>query len=1157
MVIGSITPQETEYWAFVPDDTPADERMDETTDSVVSKTPKQRYKVEKRTISVAPALPQLFLEIATNITDHAAREGTDVRNAKFTMNAETGEIEAFNDGASIPVRMHNQPEFRDKYLTTVIFSNFRCGSNFDDTQARTGAGRNGYGAKCTNAWSTRFTVEHCDGKMHFAQTWHDNMSREDPPVVTVDKRKAQFTRITFVPDYARLGVTDIPAAIDYLRTFVWHLCPATDSKLNVFLDGVRLPVRNLKDYARIISPSDSAVVYDEGENIQVAVCPARPDFGSATNTIGFVNAIPCNTGTHVNFAVNRVRELIKKALPKGRDCSAAILKGHMMLFVNIKVINPTFTSQTKEQLSLDIRKSGAKWEPSAAFERNLRKSEILESVRLEQELRDTHKAKLASSRGARARHVVVEDYESANNAGKANRAQATTLILTEGGSAKGFAVAGAPNRDWYGIFPLRGKLKNVRGDRLSDVLKVVEIANVLKILGADLASGEKITSTSQLRYDHIMLCTDQDVDGAHITGLVINALYVLLPDLMRSVPNFVQRLATPLVRAWPKRRPDGADDMHEFMSEHEFETWFQALGADAKSRYEIKYFKGLGTSTARDAKHCFANLDKYLVSIDCTQDEELLVDFFHKDRVEMRRTLLADHGNYAIDYRRDSITLREYLMGEVLPFFRYDNERSIAHCVDGFKPAQRKIMWVIRRNYGDLSTPSLKVAQLSGDVAKRTQYKHGEDSLNGTSTRMAQDFPISGNNINLLVPEGMFGNRHGDDPASPRYIFTCGEAIARAIFPEEDFPVLEMLEAEGHVIEPRFMVPVIPMVLCNGTSGVGTGWSSDVPSFDPKELMAWCRRYNAQQRDGAPGQPPPPLDLTPWLEGFTGTVTRKPDGQFTLNGRLEQTSDTTLRVLDLPIYTNTFKFTETKKRDLKFCETYPHRTQPNSTDTTVDITFEFAAPVDDAAIAELRRRATLNVSCNNMHLWNTQGDAPARFPAIQDIAVRHAQVRLETYAKRKAHQIEQLDQLIVRLTDEYRFVLKVMDQPDFLFRRGKADVSADLAADGFRTVNGSYEYLLRLPFMSATQDLLDKLKRDTEKTRADLATLHATTVHDMWDTELAALEHAYEDFIHTRLERRESPANGSSTVASKSAPKKRRATKVAAPAAAKRRKVAE
>ena len=1120
MFIGSVVPQETFYDAFV----------ESGTDDVASTATQAAagFSVEKRSAIVPPALSQLFLEISTNASDHAARPGTNVKNIRVTMNETTGEIIVWNDGQSIPVRKHRQ--LTDKYLTTVIFSEFRCGSNFDDEQKRTGAGRNGLGAKCTMVWSKRATVEHNDGEYHFMQSWHNNLSQVDAPIVRKSKRKSTFTKVAFLLDYARLGVTDVASAIGYLRSFVWHLGVVTDPKVSVYLDDKKLPVRGLKDYARIMSPDAAAVVYDEGKNIQIAVCPARA--GASSWSVGFVNGIPCHAGTHVNFALNRVRDIINGG--KGaKPCSLATLKAQLMIFVNITCFNPTFTSQTKEQLSTDMRSSGASWEPSVAFQRNLKKSTVADAVRLDQELRDTHKAKLSARSGSsgRTRFVEVQDYEPANNAGKASRREPTTLILTEGLSAKGFAVAGLPNRENYGIFPLRGKLRNVRGESMSTILRTVEIANLLKILGVDLTSKQPYTDTSKLRYDRVMLCTDQDVDGAHITGLVLNALFVVLPELMRSDSKFVQRLATPLVKAWPKRGPAGP--VKEFLTETEFDAWYGALPTAERGAYEVKYFKGLGTSTARDAKLVFGHLERYLVSIDCTRDEETLVDFFDSKRVEQRRQYLRDHAGTAIDYHQSSISLSNYLLGEVLPFSRYDNERSIAHCVDGLKPAQRKILWVMRTTYGELRTPNVKVAQLSGEVAKKTHYKHGEESLNGTTIRMAQDFPTCGNNLNLFTPEGMYGNRHGDEAASPRYIFTCAEPIAEYVFPDADFPVLEHQQSEGHAIEPRFMVPVVPLVLCNGSSGVGTGWSSDVASYNPKEIIAWCRAYNAALSDSSP---PPLLDIVPWLEGFRGKVSTDGD-RVVLEGRLEQVNEHTIRVYDLPMATHLFLFSDKKKGDAKFKEAYPHRVTIRSTDTDVDISMVFDAPVTDKLMKMLVARSSTAITRNNMHLWRSGLTAPHRFETVHAIAVEHARVRLETYEKRRNYQMEQLSMYIQRITDEYRFVTKVIASPTFLFQRSKDEVTQELDADGFHRIDNSFDHLLKLPFMSATAELLKRLQADRVRAEADLSTLRGTTAHQMWERELEQLGTAYDEHLEARRQRREAPMG--QTASTISAPRRR------------------
>ena len=153
------------------------------------------------------------------------------------------------------------------------------------------------------------------------------------------------------------------------------------------------------------------------------------------------------------------------------------------------------------------------------------------------------------------------------------------------------------------------------------------------------------------------------------------------------------------------------------------------------------------------------------------------------------------------------------------------------------------------------------MAQLAGYVAEHSAYHHGETSLAGTIVGMAQTF-VGSNNIALLHPAGQFGTRllGGKDAASPRYIFTKLPALTRLIFHPADDALLDYQEDDGQAIEPKHYVPILPMVLVNGAEGIGTGWSSSVPNYNPREIVANLRRLMADE----PQQP-----MHPWYRGYT------------------------------------------------------------------------------------------------------------------------------------------------------------------------------------------------------------------------------------------------------------------------------------------------
>ena len=182
---------------------------------------------------------------------------------------------------------------------------------------------------------------------------------------------------------------------------------------------------------------------------------------------------------------------------------------------------------------------------------------------------------------------------------------------------------------------------------------------------------------------------------------------------------------------------------------------------------------------------------------------------------------------------------KDFIDKELILFSRYDNTRSSPCVIDGFKPSQRKVLYgAFKRKL----TSEIKVIQFSGYVSEHTAYHHGEASLNGTIISMAQDF-VGSNNVNLLVPSGQFGSRllGGKDAASPRYIYTYLSPITRLIFKEEDDALCRYLVDEGQRIEPDYYLPIIPMVLVNGSEGIGTGYSTTIPNYNPVDIVNYIK----------------------------------------------------------------------------------------------------------------------------------------------------------------------------------------------------------------------------------------------------------------------------------------------------------------------------
>jgi DNA topoisomerase-2 len=214
--------------------------------------------------------------------------------------------------------------------------------------------------------------------------------------------------------------------------------------------------------------------------------------------------------------------------------------------VNALIENPAFDSQTKESLTLKADKFGSQPKMSDKFLKQILKSPIIDNVTNFLKAREAASLSKKISGKKKKKLYGIDKLEDANDAGT-QKSSECILILTEGDSAKSLAMSGIQvvGRDKYGVFPLKGKLLNVRDAGINVLKNNQEIQDVIKILG--LKMGEKYDSTQSLRYGSIMIMADQDHDGSHIKGLVINFIHHFWPSLLK-LKNFMKEFITPIIK---------------------------------------------------------------------------------------------------------------------------------------------------------------------------------------------------------------------------------------------------------------------------------------------------------------------------------------------------------------------------------------------------------------------------------------------------------------------------------------------------------------------------------------------------------------------------------------------------------------------------------
>ncbi|XP_078179281.1 DNA topoisomerase 2-like isoform X6 [Carex rostrata] len=733
----------------------------------------------------------------------------------------------------------------------------------------------------------------------------------------------------------------------------------------------------------------------------------------------------------------------------------------------------------------------------------------------------------------RQRITGIPKLEDAYDAGGKN-SERCTLILTQGDSAKALAMAGISvvGRNFYGVYPLSGKLMNVRDANHKLIMENTEIQNIKQILG--LQHGKEYESTMGLRYGHLMIMTDQDHDGSHIKGLLINYIHSFWPSLLK-IPSFMVDFITPIVKATHSKNRT----VLSFYSMPEYEAWKESLGGNTNA-WAIKYYKGLGTSTSKEAKEYFQNIEKHkkdFVWID-EKDGETIELAFSKNKIEARKNWLGqfEPGTH-LDQREKSIKYSDFVNKELILLSMADLRRSIPSMVDGLKPDQRKVLLCsFKRNF----IKEAKVAQFSGYVSEHSAHHHGEQSLDSTIIGMAQNF-VGSNNINLLQPNGQFGTRHqgGKDHASTKYIYTQLSPLTRFLFPKDDDILLEYQTEDGQSIEPVWYMPIIPMVLVNGSEGIGTGWSTSVPNYNPRDIIANVKRL-------LNNEPMEPMD--PWYRGFKGIIeksaTKEGGATYTITGVIEQVDSTTLRITELPIrrWTQDYKaFLESLMTgNDKIKEPFMKDYREHNDDATVH--FEVTLTEENMNIAiqeglEKKFKLTTTIATTNMHLIDSKG-VIKKYDTPEQILEEFFHKRLDFYAKRKGVLLDNLELDLLKLDNKVRFILGVVEGEIIVSNRKRAELLLKLKQKGFtpftkktkgmvagfpsaeednedmspEAVAGGvirandYEYLLSMPIGTLTLEKVQQLCAERDRLEVAVEELRKASPKSLWMKDLDALD---------------------------------------------------
>jgi DNA topoisomerase II len=1168
--IGSIDMTESEMFVYdsaTPDagaDTDAD--ADATATAATTATTTTSPGIVLRKIQYIPGLYKLFDEGAVNSRDHVVRQAQAINDAKpgalpvtcieFEI-SDDGTISITNDGNGIDVAQH--PEHK-LWIPEMIFGHLRTSTNYDENKKeKIVGGKNGFGFKLVLIWSSwgRIeTVDHIRG-LKYIQEFKNNLDEICPPKITKCTTTKPYTKVSFRPDYTRFGIQGLtPDMRALFEKRIYDIAAVTDKTIKVKYNSVIISVKHFQQYIDLYigAKGETKRIYESPDPRWEYVVSLAPN--GEFQHVSFVNGIYTQKGgKHVEYIMNQiVRKLTEYIKTKKKvDVKPTTIKEQLALFLRCDIDNPSFSSQSKDELGTSVASFGSTCKVSDDFVEKLAKMGVMDAACALTEVKENKAAKKTD--GIKKPTIRgIPKLIDANFAGTDKSAQCT-IIFCEGDSAKAGIVSGLSreDRNLIGVYPMKGKMMNTRGEPVKKIADNNEITEIKQILGLEV--GRKYTPDDvkyRLRYGKVLFMTDQDLDGSHIKGLGINMFQSEWPSLT-ELPGFIGFMNTPILKA-----KKGAQEK-VFYNEGEYRAWKEgaseggaaASTATQPSGWTIKYYKGLGTSTGKEFKEYFEH--KKIVDFTHSGDtcDNAIDMVFNKKRADDRKTWLATYSrDRYLDTLQPSVTYEKFINDEMIHFSKYDCDRSIPNTMDGLKISLRKILYsAFKKN---LKT-EIKVAQFSGYVSEHSGYHHGEASLNAAIVGLAQNF-VGSNNINLFEPNGQFGSRikGGSDAASVRYIFTQLNKLTRLIFRSEDDAVLTYLDDDGQSVEPIYYVPIIPMALVNGTKGIGTGFSTDIMCYNPAQIIEYIKR----KLSGTVSAQAP---IEPFYKNFKGTIRRVGDTKYLFKGCYTILDEKRIRITELPVGTWTEdykKFLEhlieppvAASKDKDKDKSSPVSSAPivkeyndMSTDTRVDITITMApniiktygekATEFDCNLLEKSLGLYTTQSTTNMNMFDAN-EKLKKYNSAEEIIDDYYGVRLEYYEKRKAYMVNALKRELLVLSNRARYITELLDDTIDLRRKtnkmltallkernydvyvaGKGETGeANGVSSGDTDDENGYKYLLKLPMDSVSEENVTKLRNEKAKKEEELGNLGSKSLEQLWQNDLAELEVEYTKFV--------------------------------------------
>jgi DNA gyrase/topoisomerase IV subunit B len=804
--IGSIKTTNREMWVYQEPQVPEEEEPEEDAQPPVGSFVLKPIKYNQ-------GLTRIFVELMSNVIDNKWRSdqhSIPMKKVEFILEGDPesdryGWITVTNDGYGIPVEKaeYQYEDFRNNktiteelYPAEVFFGEMLAGTNFEEDATRKTSGRNGMGAKAGVVFSKEFVVDHAniDQQKRFLQTYRNNGKERDKPKITSYKAKTNYTSISMLPDYERFGYPGMDEDLFSLfKRYIYEAAMITG--LGVTLNGEKIVVKDLIKFAKLFYPDakENHMIHLKAPNGDECVLVERgiPDADVAEDVshLSWVNGINTRDGgIHVGAWRDAIFGLLvrtfnarkpKKGEKEALKASAKELYPYFVVFVRCEASGAGFDSQTKDRFtSYKHSEDEERDYISLAEEKKDKKifgDSLAEAIKkmlkwnfvslLEEKLTMRAERAQAKKEGTKRKVADGKGIQNANFAGTKD-AWKCTLFITEGLSAKAFAdrliSSIEEGTNYYGSFAIRGKFINAQKFSVAVVNANEEVKQLKGAMG--LRVGETYTDLRDLRYGKVCFMTDQDDDGLHIRGLLLNFFWHFWPSLFDLTcedgsPYLMFESFTTMVTMarWGK-------NMKMFYSNPEFHEWFEKEGSKLKG-LKIKYYKGLGTHVPGDEMLYLEDQKKLQYTLDGDEGEYMTLGFADKQSDWRKLWITRDMvkpGEIRLSEEEivpmlvdGEISLSVFVDQQLIIYHKMALRRALPSLYDGLKEAQRKILYGVETD-SDARKAPVVVETLAGSVKRIAGYHHGGSSLEDTMIGMAQGF-VGSNNIPLLVNGGEMG----------------------------------------------------------------------------------------------------------------------------------------------------------------------------------------------------------------------------------------------------------------------------------------------------------------------------------------------------------------------------------------------------------------